>query len=163
MLIISSMLCCIQRWGVTYQWLPRCLQPELVFAKHINYVGFATSVPTFRPCCSLHLRSLCASTGVRCTVLADLHCSLTLSLHLHPEGPFRFNSQIRQVVHATFAAGLPQLTSAQAFEQLEAALQETSDWYGKIERVRELISGIEKHRCLQSRCSRMCSSLSRSP
>lgn len=54
---------------------------------------------------------------------------------------------------ASFAAGLPGLTVAQAFEQLEAALQETSDWYGKIERVQDLISGIEKHRCLQSRCS----------
>lgn len=61
---------------------------------------------------------------------------------------------------AIFAAGLPRPTVAQAFEQLEAALQETSDWYGKIERVQDLISGIEKHRRLQSRCSHVCSSFS---
>ena len=92
------------------------------------------------------------------------HCIVAIfGLLIHLEGQVRLQPKLDllccSLSHAiSVAAGWPWLTVAQAFDQLEAALQDTCDWVGKVERVQELISGIEQHRDLHSRCSCLCSS-----
>ena len=95
----------------------------------------------------------------------DVDCKQSAAkfeLLLHPEGQFAPQKAKLDLMYynlsmiTPFAAGLPRLTVARAFDQLHSALKETFDWIGKMDRVKELMSDIELHRRTHSRCAAAC-------